>query len=162
VPPKTAPVIFLDIDGVLNTVYTKNAWVWFGRPEVLEKELVARMADLADRADAAVVLSSTWRTCDVGLPGTVLSLEARGWASARDRIRDATPHLPRESRGAEIQAWLDKHSEVTNYVVVDDTNDGLGALAERLVQTDRFTGLQDEHVDRALALLGVASGDPVA
>jgi hypothetical protein len=149
-------VLFLDVDGVLNTPQTAGAWSRLGWPQALEPALVARAKELADAADAVVVLSSTWRISSAGLAGTVLALEQRGWPDARSRLQHATPCLPGKGRGAEIQAWLAEHADAADVVVVlDDDREDMGAMLCRLVQTDYELGLQPEQVAQALAMFGV-------
>jgi hypothetical protein len=64
-----------------------------------------------------------------------------------------------EARGQEIQAWLDGAPrygiEVESFVILDDDSD-MVHLADRLVKTSFETGLLDEHVDRAIAMLVAA------
>lgn len=66
--------------------------------------------------------------------------------------RKAQPRFE-ETRGAQIQSWLDDHPEVTHYVVLDDDAD-MGPVLDRLVKTTWEYGLLDEHVDRAAGMLG--------
>jgi hypothetical protein len=60
-------------------------------------------------------------------------------------------------RGHEIQAWLSRHREVTEFAIVDDNSD-MAHLRDRLVLTSWATGMLDEHADRLVAMLGVAAG----
>jgi hypothetical protein len=57
-------VIFLDIDGVLNTTRTRNPRQL---PYVVEKRLVNRLRRLVAQTNAKVMLSSTWRYDPAGL-----------------------------------------------------------------------------------------------
>jgi hypothetical protein len=57
-------VIFLDIDGVLNCKRTPNPRKF---PYIVDQKLLERFRGLVARADAAVVLSSTWRYDPAGL-----------------------------------------------------------------------------------------------
>ena len=51
-------VIFLDVDGVLNTKYSKSRC---GRFIGIDKDKVAQLKRIVDETDAEIVLSSTWR-----------------------------------------------------------------------------------------------------
>lgn len=153
-------VVFLDIDGCLNTPRTWGAWARLGRPESLEPGLVARAREICQRTGARAVLSSTWRLCAAGLPGTVLALEQRGWPDARRAFAGATPKLsctsrPVVRRREEIEEWLRAHPEVEAYAVVDDDLDA--EIPGRTVFVDREVGLSDANVEQAVALLGAAS-----
>lgn len=149
-PPRCT--IFLDIDGVLNTPGTWGAWVALGYAQALEPILVARFAALAERVDAHVVLSSTWRLA-CGLDGTRSALIERGWQRA-DRLIDETPHMPERGRGAEIEAWLDIHPEVERWVVLDDDAGRMGAVKAKLVHVEGWQGLSEADVAKALTILG--------
>ena len=107
-------VIFLDIDGVLNTRKTIERW----RGLIgIDATLARRFAQLQQATGASVVLSSTWR------------LERNWKATMRKNsvvgVIDRTPDLPGRSRGEEIGAWLTAHPEVGVYVILDDQSDML-------------------------------------
>lgn len=140
-------VIFLDVDGVLNT---RETW---GFERQFPLPLVARLRHLVDTTGAKIVVSSTWR---ISLMDRLLSnLEVGG--VPRETVIDATPFLQPHGleavpRGIEIQAWLDSHPEVNTFVILDDGTD-MAHLLPRLVQTDHVHGLTDADVDRAIEML---------
>lgn len=150
-------VIFLDFDGVLNTtghapilppapltpMHGSIEWLAYQ----LEPDLCARLSRLVERADARVVLSTTWRNAfplprlwelmgRVGLPVPI----------------GATPMLPGGRRDREILAWCDA-AGVDNFVALDDDPMDSIAATGRLVQTDPWIGLADEDVEAALRVL---------
>jgi hypothetical protein len=165
-------VLFLDIDGVLNSAD------WYGRrprelrdlPNTdhntglyeLDPEAVARLGRILDATGALVVLSSSWRiSWEVAAMRAVLG--ARGFDGAR--LIDATPVLrtkhngeTRAQRGDEIALWLRTGPEpVEAFAVLDDSDDmddEEGIVRPRFVRTSWATGLLDEHVERVIALLG--------
>lgn len=107
-------VIFLDIDGVLNTIKTKQRWNGFiGMNPVAVK----RFNKLVEDTNAEVVLSSTWR-------------RDKNWRKVMRRngltmkFLDRTIFMPGKIRGLEIKHWLDRH-EVEKYVILDDDTDML-------------------------------------
>src|ERR1700709_1279552 len=61
---KSMKVIFLDIDGVLNSTHTANPRSF---PYIVDPELVTRLKDVLAKTGAEVVLSSTWRYDPVGV-----------------------------------------------------------------------------------------------
>lgn len=63
-----------------------------------------------------------------------------------------TPTFVGHPRGDEIEAWLLSREDAQQFVILDDGND-MGVLLPHLAQTSWRTGLLDEHVDRAIALL---------
>ncbi len=146
------PIIFLDVDGVLNSCR------WFrvrGKPTTkgplgvhdLDPHAVRRLNRIIDRTGARVVVSSVWRlTRSVAQLQEVL--EARGF---RGNVVGKTPQFGR-FRGHEIQAWLFDHPEIGRFVIIDDDCD-MAHLMPRLVCTHFRVGLTNTHVDRAVAIL---------
>jgi hypothetical protein len=57
---------------------------------------------------------------------------------------DITPDMPHVPRCKEIIGWLEKHSEVNRFAVIDDEDDGLDELP--LFEPSARTGLTDEIV----------------
>jgi hypothetical protein len=131
-------VIFLDIDGVLNTHKTVERW----RGCIgIDQVLAQRFSRLQQATGACVVLSSTWRL-------------SRNWKANMHRngvtgIIDKTPDLRGRIRGEEIQAWLDAHPEVHLYAILDDVRDLLPH--QPLFRTSFFRGgLTEEIAQRVL------------
>jgi hypothetical protein len=123
-------VIFLDIDGVLNTRTTPNPRKL---PYVVDPALVKRFRQLLKGTGAKGVLSSSWRYDPAG----VFSAKYHGIP-----FIDCTPDLKGKPRRAEILSWLKKHRRVTRYVVLDDDDDELDELP--LFQPSPRTGLTRE------------------
>lgn len=170
------PVLFLDCDGVINNreTYARNEAqrvaalpevITHPPPEWVEPELVARVNKICRRTGAMVVLSTSWRTyreipgtCG-GWRGAVEVLQARGFdATAIDATPDhRTPAMITRKEAAprwpEIRAWLDAHSEVTRWCVLDDC-EMPGVPPECFVRTSIAVGLTDADVERAVRVLG--------
>jgi hypothetical protein len=123
-------VIFLDIDGVLNSDSTPNPRKF---PYIVDDRLLARFRELVSRTGATVVLSSTWRVDPVG------RLAAEFYKVPFD---DICPDVPNAPRCEEMQSWLRQHPEVTRYAVLDDDDDCLDELP--LFQPSSRTGLTEE------------------
>jgi hypothetical protein len=123
-------VIFLDIDGVLNSAETPNPRKF---PYIADDRLVKRLLQLCERSRAKVVLSSTWRYDPVGL------LAARHFQIP---FIDVIPDMPGEARHKEITTWLSSHDDVSRYAVIDDEDDELDTLP--LFQPSASTGLTEE------------------
>ena len=120
-------VIFLDIDGVLNSKRTPNPK---DLPYIVDKRRVRLFKKLVARTRAKVVLVSDWRHDPAGL------FAARFHGV---RYQDVTPEHPKSPRGDQIRAWLRKHPNVSRYVVIDDDDDELDDLP--LFQPSDSTGL---------------------
>jgi hypothetical protein len=132
-----AKVLFLDIDGVINSRRTVIATDGFPHDfsESGKKKFdwiaVGMIRDLCEREKASIVLSSTWR----------LMHSVHECANGLDLpIFDKTPSLP-GVRGEEIRDWLDRHPEVEQYAIVDDNSDMLESQMEHFVQTSEEEGL---------------------
>ena len=126
-------VIFLDIDGVLNCKRTPNPRKF---PYIVDQKLLERFRGLVARADAAVVLSSTWRYDPAGL------FSAKHWGIPFSDVIPDMPHCPRRD---EILAWLRNHPGVEHYAVIDDEDDELDELP--LFQPSAAVGLTDKIAD---------------
>lgn len=147
------PIIFLDIDGVLNRLGTleegRTTTLWEGFIG-MEPELVARFNELVKKTNAWVVLSSTWR-------------RDRNWrevmaANGLDfEFLDRTPVHHRKPRGYEIYAWLRENRDLKTYAIIDDNADMLLLQKSHFFQTDFRFGLTQEIAD-AVATYLINSG----
>lgn len=151
-------VIFLDIDGVLNSVRTAVAYG--GYPHALEEregfdDVAIRMIrGLCEANDIQVVLSSAWRLhCDYRDVGKAFSLP----------IIDRTPSML-GPRGKEIADWLGRHPEVDRFAILDDDSDMLDVQMPFFVKTDGFEGLSWSAFLKLCEILGADpySGGPRA
>ena len=132
-------VIFLDIDGVLNSTQTKNPRKFL---YIVEPELVERLKRLVAATGAQVVLSTTWRYDPVGL----LAAKHHGIPFA-----DTTPDFPEKARHDEIRQWIHDHPGVERFIVIDDEDDDLDNLP--LFQPSDKIGLDQGTADAAAAYL---------
>jgi hypothetical protein len=153
-------VLFLDIDGVLNSSqhfkrttelrnktsklgldYQDSEWLTNIDPICTNylKQLMRMIPDLN------IVISSTWRKSHpIGLFKKNLS---EMLSISPDRILDKTPSLHGDGqvRGDEIQDWLNNHPEVTKFAILDDDSD-MAHLKDKLFKTTWEHGLQMEHI----------------
>ena len=157
----STPVIFLDIDGVLNDESWLRAviarypgafrWSIELAQELLDPIRCARVQRICDATGAAIVIVSGWRrhapAADIarllanrGLTAPVIGAVG-GVRFSGDTRDDATAE------------WLHNHPEVTRYVVIDD--DALAWGSEWIKRWVRpVDGIGDEHVPRAIVILG--------
>ena len=138
-------VLFLDIDGVLNSAFAINEQ---RRGDAIDRGMVERVNQIVDATGCKIVISSTWRLYQKPEKLTAL-LYGYG---LRPVVIDRTPELDIEdfNRGDEINTWLKNHPEVTHFVILDDNDD---SAMRNLVQTTFKHGLQAEHVVKAIQLL---------
>lgn len=144
-------VLFLDIDGVLNSHRSCLALGGISRggsPDFLtqfDPIALTMLQGLCRGAGLSVVLSSVWRILsDWRELGPKMGLPMIG----------ATPRLS-GVRGTEIKAWLDANPGVESYAIVDDDSDMLAEQMPRFVQTRGTEGLLFADVEALAALFGV-------
>ena len=163
-------VIFLDIDGVLNTerqhdhcVEAELAYIDnFGY--AFDPVSVANLKRIVDETGADIVISSSWKFWG-------LSTMQKIWASRElpGKIIDVTPNnvsdemllsvdldlmeLP-AGKGSEIKEWLSTSgSQVTDYAIIDDLPDMLPEQQSHFVQTDPRSGITENDADRIITIL---------
>jgi hypothetical protein len=150
-------LIFLDIDGVLNSVEfradnTNGEGVVivdgaFDATAHIDPLRVARLNRLIDATGAEVVLSSSWRRL-FGLERTQSSLRAKGFAH---QITDCTVRLVGEPRHVEIESYLAALGTSTRFVILDDAEDAGVGFGQNFIHV--LDGLEDEHIERACRIL---------
>lgn len=144
-------IIFLDIDGVLNSeIYyrsvdrTAKDWSRFDPTAV---DLIKK---LVNEFFAQIVISSTWRFGAVQL----LNSELKKSGLIKYLHKDwKTPQGYPPSKGKEIKEWLDQHTNISEYVIIDDDESILEEQKSRFVKTDLMNGMKEKHYARAREIL---------
>lgn len=161
-------IVFLDIDGVLNSIEWAKAGNGFGCPPGLSKRctkerlkwcpaMVKRLRRIVESSGASIVIMSSWRGYGKSAVRKWRAMfSAYGWRNAP--ILGETPDLTRQrssglyvaiQRGEEVAQWLNEHPHVVDrYVCVDDGSDFLPG--QPLVQTSMEYGLTEADVARCL------------
>lgn len=150
-------IIFLDIDGVLNS------WATLYK---ITTEKLQLLNNLIELTGAKIVISSSWR---IGSEDVNDFLDKNFSNKYTSRLDNPNQKLIDNifykntigltdtfgpSRGDEIKRWLDNHSDdVESYVIFDDDTDMLDEQLEHLVQTDTYYGLTDREVHLACLIL---------
>ena len=175
-------VIFLDVDGVLNSeryalkLEAKHRELGHTEPaspkrettcdcfklyHQIDRDAVARLNRLVAATGAKIVVSSTWRKIFdppelhriFSEHGLVAEIVGETPEGHKEPGLPETYGYPeRMERGYEIDYWLRQHPEVERFVILDDGSD-MAMHGKRLVQTDCEDGLCDEHVDLAIRVL---------
>lgn len=145
-------IIFLDFDGVLNSIENVIADVdGFVELCPVRCKIVAR---LCKESGAKIVVSSSWRTGHT--TESLLRLladEHPSFACLAPHVIDITTRSCNGHRGSQIAEWLKAHPEVGVYVILDDDSDMLSEQRPAFVQTSMSRGIGlDEYLD-ALAIL---------
>ena len=187
-------IIFLDIDGVLNGYSTFSLLCWristFLRIEKFYKKhridpfgihesKVKRLSKIVNETGAKIVMSSSWRfryqryCCEVldgeRNPETDESDIAKLYNLLKKyniNVVGFTTSGP--TRGQEINDWIESHSSIKSYVILDDENSDIIPYVDssRFIQTSTVpigrlitgkgcenTGLKRKHVKRAIQIL---------
>jgi len=126
-------VAFLDFDGVFTCT---------GRSLLMKQEYDPIAAGLISRVlkegDYRIVVSSTWR---IGASFLELATYLKVM-NIRVQLHEdfSTKQLQYGYRGYEIQEWLCRHPEVTEYVIIDDDADMLPEQFVNFIQCDNREG----------------------
>lgn len=147
-------VIFLDVDGVLNSCSFASKMqdeegVDTFHEDILDDRCLACLKQIVLRTGAEIVLISSWRSIRESRARLVSQLESYGLAIHSDAPRTGG------NRGDDICAWFAHHKDVPieGYVVLDDDAD-VGVHQMHLVRTSLFDwGLKTEHIRQAVDIL---------
>ena len=156
------PIVFVDFDGVLNSISTRRRWQRQREPErYMSQPLCARRIMLLDGlcrdAGAVVVFSTAWRMFWPESPTETLLDFLREGGFTGEAI-GSTPDLltlsaAPSTRGLEIKTWLDESAPTAPYVVLEDCEPMDPLPPERIVWTKDQDGLTKERVAAALGVL---------
>lgn len=141
-------VLFLDFDGVIVTAHDRFT--------AGDQFAVFNLNRITDASGAKIVVSSTWRMGESveslaaflkkwGVTGEVIGLTPDHTVSTTRGLYVAT------ERGHEIQAWLDHHPEVSEFIILDDDSD-MAHLRHRWVKCHAHHGLGEEQTSAAIAM----------
>ena len=149
-------VIFCDVDGVLNTPYTKGRTPDGYRG--VTNDLVRNLRKIVSATGAVIVLSSDWRLIrdDPKHRKSYYYLLRKLKFAGGLSIADHTEDIRWDRRGHEIRLFLEEHPEVTDFVILDDIpfgDFGVCGLLSNLVLTNPNKGLTSKDVDRAVRIL---------
>lgn len=144
-------VIFLDIDGVLNShEYDAKCALNGGDLMAPDPKAVVRLLGIVQDTGAKIVLTTSWR------------LDPTMGDYWKFPVFDHTPRVQPEdgrhpTRADEIRAWLAAHADYPEddplaWVILDDEPDAGIGFGDRFVQTDPRTGLTAEDAARVVGL----------
>ena len=139
-------VIFLDVDGVLNSAQD-------GYSIRLRTDSHLKLLQrIVKKTGAKIVLSSSWR---IGFTPASRNLLAR-FKEYGLELMDCTPELPASCRGDEIRQWLTDNVynyDIENFVILDDEANMAEFTDKNLVQTDTNIGLQKQDAVECIKML---------
>lgn len=152
-------VIFLDIDGVLNSREYDRHRNWNELTNIDETRMPL-VKEIVEKTGAKIVLSSTWRDgwnenealCDED--GRYINDIFKKFNLS---IYSKTPDFGLAAvRRDEVAAWLQETEDtIENFVIIDDYRFGWAELSDNFVKTNpvKGLGLEKEHVKKAIEIL---------
>jgi len=147
-------VLFLDIDGVLNSeewyisLLNNKIEPIFPDKHINPKQ-VTLVNKIINQTNATVILSSSWRIFRSVEEMNIL-LKRKG---ATFLITDLTPILSTGCRGDEIALWIEKSANsIESFCILDDDSD-MSNLSSNLIQTSWQFGITEKHVNLAIKML---------
>jgi len=158
-------VIFLDVDGVLNSDRSIFA---LPMREIYPGDY--RFNYLVSKADpvAIAILNRITKETGAVLVGSTSNRKVLGFDGLEHALKemgvdaplyDITPSL-NEKRGVEIDVWIDDHNKVAqgnakveSFVILDDSNDMLPSQQENFVRVNPAMGLSFPDMRKAIEIL---------
>ena len=161
-------VIFLDIDGVLNTKW------WYTQMDkntpkdkygyAFDPNAVANLKKILDETGADIVISSSWKCMGLSqleemweernLPGKIVGITPNSVSDELLLNADIDNIELFHIRGTEIREWLRKNSKrVSHYVILDDMDNMLPEQQDHFVWIDPDIGITDGNAAQAIMTL---------
>ena len=168
-------VIFLDIDGVLNTsdTYNESFYKSYRTPnykiEIDEFRLVY-LKEIIDKTNAKIVLSSSFRRFFEKEKGVIVPRTLKGkkvydlFYKYGISIYDITP-MNYNKREDQVKEWLSTRDNIESFIIIDDEPSMFFDYYDKLIQTskvrrsqilmnmDDCTGLCEKHIRLAVDML---------
>jgi len=157
-------ILFIDIDGVLNT-YSKlsaNA-VWENGKLHVDEDKVKLLSKIVQSADIQLIMHSGWRLFydDLMNPISRESEELskmffRTGIIVSGKTTDFSSEEIKQNRkfslvkAEEIKAWLLQHPECENYLIIDDLDLRDAVLKQHQIQPDPALGLTEYDAEKAI------------
>lgn len=140
-------IIFLDIDGVLNT--SKTFLEMANESEINEKNRVEVdefrvefLKRIVDKTGALIVLSSSWESYFNKVSDKIIPVHEKGRKLANIfnkygiKIYDAIFGLKDELKQEKINIWLSLHEDIESFVIIDDDSYSLtNFIGKYLIKT---------------------------
>lgn len=147
-------IIFLDIDGVLNShrklkeVYDITHKPHSGYNYPFDEVCLINLKELVEKTNSKIVITSTWRKDKEGKQKIIEVLKEY---ELDKHLLGYTPIL-NSSRGEEIKEYLDNFETTPNFIILDDDTD-MEDLIEFLIKTNTQVGLTKENTEQAIIKL---------
>jgi hypothetical protein len=151
-------IIFLDIDGVMNSETSARSNK--GCLRTFAAKSIDALNEIIFHSKADIVIASSWRICHPH-PDTANQLKEQGVCATflgdtpfkRSSDKPSSIIVEGLERGHEIQAWLDSQEFKPESICIIDDSDDMVHLMPYLVQTTWENGLGPEHISLAIEKL---------
>lgn len=149
-------IIFLDIDGVLNTDKWEAHMLSQRLPMedefgiFFDKEAINNLAKIITVTKAQIVIHSTWKL------GKTIDWLQLLWKkrSLPGNIAGITPDIPPfYSKMDEIATWLADNPYISNYVILDDEDEFSSYQCQHLIRVDSAIGITEDNANEAIRIL---------
>lgn len=149
-------ILFLDIDGVLNSHYDYT--IIPNNEEKISNQIFSRpvkiLNDFVKKYDLKIVITSTWRILPRLKEKIIPLLTERGLENADKRIIGYTKRFFNLPRGCEIESYITQHNQsleekIIDYVIFDDDSDMLLEQQKHFFEIDNCIGLTETIVYKA-------------
>lgn len=155
-------VIFLDIDGVLNSEDSTDR---IGHIKGISDKYIKILKDIVDIFNADIILSSSWKSywnkdlinsnTDIHNYGKYINEKLNKFGL---KISDKTEDYNWSKRPIEILSYLSSHPEIENYIILDDedfnwSHFGIDSHWIDTTNSDKYygdfrdDGLKEEHLE---------------
>lgn len=169
---KKDKLIFLDIDGVLNSeLYARRFFddkIYEKDPEasnLVDSKAVQLILALIQETEAKLIISSSWRSWTY--KDTIEDFKQfKDLTPLLPHIYGVTPHTRNAHRGEEIKYFLnfirkrdfrecfkEPISNNYNYVILDDDSDMLEEQLPNFVKVTYWDGITEQDVSKAIKIL---------
>lgn len=168
-------VIFLDIEGVLNTKETyERSYKIHGYTTMIDLEIdkfrLEYLKRIIEETNAKIVLSSSFRYFFIKENEQIVPTNFKGkklydtFIKYGIEIFDTTP-TTFGSREEQIKTWLSNNEDVESFVIIDDDPTAFNEYRDKLIQTSKVrqnyllsfmkesTGLCEKNIDEAINVL---------
>lgn len=161
-------IIFLDIDGVLNSnSWNKQHQLEISDGTLIDQSKIALLSHIVKETNAHIILHSGWKFWfhkDSYEPTRPESQRLVHMLSEFQlKISGFTPDFSTEEiqktrkfsliKAKEILSWLENHPEVKSWVVIDDLDLHNESINVHQIKTNSETGLTEADVTKAIQLL---------
>ena len=160
-------ILFLDVDGVLNSeIWNKTHVSQISNGLLIDEEKVKLLSFIISNTDAKIVLESGWRFW-FDQNKKPLNQEAEYFLKLFEKynltIYGCTPDFSdgeikitkmfSRVKAREILAWIDHYPKQIHWLVIEDMDLSNDLVKQHQIQTDTMIGLTEEQAQEAIAYL---------